>query len=351
MKERKRRLAVVGLVAALVAVAAIGGWALLAQQGPDGEIDPIGPSPGTESPGTIAAYEVEIYQGRSDGDERGRCDRVFPVTRVSRGPSPLQVALEELLAGPTPDEEDDGYTSWFSQQTAGTLRSADAEAGVAHVDFFDFSRTIPGASTSCGSAALLAQLDRTVEQFPEVLRAVYSFEGDVEAFYHWLQLAPPEEPSCSAAGGALELQTEPELPEAVRELRLEIARQAVTCDYVDLERLATDFEEDDDFTFSFGDGESAASFWQRQEEEGDRPMRFLAGLLARPYGQLDDGTYVWPSAFAYDDWDAVPEDDREALRPLYGSDDFEGFAEFGAYIGYRIGITPEGDWIFFVAGD
>lgn len=350
MNERKRRLAVAGLVAALVAVAAIGGWALLAQNGPDREIPPIGPSPATASPGPIAAYEVDVYQTRSAGDERGRCDRVVPATRVSRGEDPLQVALEELLAGPTPEEEEDGYTSWFSQRTAGMLRNADVDDGVAHIDFFDFSRIIPGASTSCGSAALLAQLERTAEQFPRVLRAVYSFEGDAEAFYGWLQREAPEEPSCSAAGAPLELDPGSDLPDDVRELRLEIVRQAVTCDYEDLERLATR-DEDGDFTFSFGGGQSAAAFWHRHEEEGGQPMRFLVEVLNRPYAELEDGTYVWPSAFAYDDWADVPEEDREALRPLYGSDDFEGFADFGAYVGYRVGIAPDGDWLYFVRGD
>jgi hypothetical protein len=62
---------------------------------------------------------------------------------------------------------------------------------VAYVDFEDFRRVIPNASASCGSALLLAQLDRTVTQFPTVDRAVYSFEGDADAFYEWLQRSAP----------------------------------------------------------------------------------------------------------------------------------------------------------------
>jgi hypothetical protein len=41
------------------------------------------------------------------------------------------------------------------------------------------------------SAMLLGELDATVTQFPDIDRAIYSFNGDVEAFYGWLQLAPP----------------------------------------------------------------------------------------------------------------------------------------------------------------
>lgn len=61
--------------------------------------------------------------------------------------------------------------------------------------------------------------------------------------------------------------------------------------------------------------------------------------------------YVWPSAFAYDSWDEVPEVDREALRPLYGDDDLESFDRFGGYIGHRVVIREDGTWTAFVAGD
>ena len=47
------------------------------------------------------------------------------------------------------------------------------------------------ASTSAGSALLLAQLDATLTQFPTVEATRYSFDGDQEAFYSWLQLAVP----------------------------------------------------------------------------------------------------------------------------------------------------------------
>jgi len=56
----------------------------------------------------------------------------------------------------------------------------------------NFVREIPNASTSCGSALLLTQLDRTATQFPTVKRTVYSFEGSRHAFYEWLQREAPE---------------------------------------------------------------------------------------------------------------------------------------------------------------
>lgn len=83
-------------------------------------------------------------------------------------------------------------------------------------------------------------------------------------------------------------------------------------------------------------------------------LRYLVELLDRPHAVVEDAEgrqFVWPSAFAYDDWAAVPDEDLEALRPLYGDDDFATFQEFGGYIGYRIGITEAGDWLFFIVGD
>jgi hypothetical protein len=50
---------------------------------------------------------------------------------------------------------------------------------------------IPNASTSCGSAALLAQLDHTLLQFPAIDATIYSINGSPEAFYEWLQYEPP----------------------------------------------------------------------------------------------------------------------------------------------------------------
>jgi Sporulation and spore germination len=96
-------------------------------------------------------------------------------------------ALRQLLAGPTATERGNGYWSFFSDATATMLRGVRIANGVARADFADFSRIIPNASSSSGSAALLAELDATLKQFGTVRTTVYSFNGDVAAFYEWLQ--------------------------------------------------------------------------------------------------------------------------------------------------------------------
>ena len=125
--------------------------------------------------------------------ELGGEDEVHPVNRTTMGSDVVTVAFTELVAGPTADERDEGYSSWFSQETAGVVESVTIGDGVAQVSFdAALPSLIPNASTSAGSLMLLASLDATAEQFPTVDRAVYSLEGDVPAFYEWLQLSPPE---------------------------------------------------------------------------------------------------------------------------------------------------------------
>ena len=105
------------------------------------------------------------------------------------------------------------------------------------------------------------------------------------------------------------------------------------------------------------------------EIEGD-PIDFLKGLSGDPEGQellaileevlnagfvhLEAGTpneiYVWPYFFG------IPLDKLDArqkveLFKIVTAGDLEDMKQFGTYIFYRVGITPEGRWAFFVAGE
>lgn len=135
---------------------------------------------------------VSIYAPRGTSES---CTRVLPLGRTVASPAVLTGAMRALLAGPTAAERARGYSGWFSEKTAGHLRSIRIADGVAYVDFRIFARDIPNASSSCGSALLLAQLEQTAKQFTTVNRAVYSFDGSRRAFYEWLQLdVPPARP-------------------------------------------------------------------------------------------------------------------------------------------------------------
>jgi hypothetical protein len=136
-------------------------------------------------PANTHTFRVSLYFPK--GDAGRNCRSVQALSRVVTGPAFLHETLERLVSGPAVDERKEGYGGWFSKRTRGALRGVILRDGVAEVDFRDLRRLIPNASSSCGSALLLTQLNRTVFQFPNVRRAVYSINGSQRAFLRWLQ--------------------------------------------------------------------------------------------------------------------------------------------------------------------
>lgn len=133
--------------------------------------------PATQPNGT----EVTVFFSRGED--------VVAVTRsVPKTTGVLRAALEQLLAGPTDEERASGLSSWFSSETAGLLSGVTLGSdGRAVVDFGDLRPVIPNASTSAGSAQLLAQLNATVMRFPTVDTVEFRIGGSCEAFFEWLQ--------------------------------------------------------------------------------------------------------------------------------------------------------------------
>jgi len=144
---------------------------------------------GAPSAPVAKPHTVLIYAPRG---VTNNCARVLPLKRVVPAPALLGGAIRALLRGPTKDERVRGYGGLFSAKTAGHLRTVTIARNVAHIDFRNFASDIPNASSSCGSALLLAQLERTARQFPNVKRVVYSFDGSRDAFYGWLQRVAPQ---------------------------------------------------------------------------------------------------------------------------------------------------------------
>ena len=145
-----------------------------------------GPAP-TPAPSPAAEVRVFFVPGGADP-----CGTVSPVVRKVAGPVTAEIALRELLAGPTVEETAVGFTSLFGPATADALLDATVAGGIARVSFRDLRLLLPNASSSCGSAALLAALDATLAQLPGIRGARYSLGGDEAAFYEWLQMAPPD---------------------------------------------------------------------------------------------------------------------------------------------------------------
>jgi hypothetical protein len=201
--RHRHAMTALGVVLAL-ALVLTGVWLVVRSRDGGGTAQPpAGPpasptAPSTREPGGSgggpplpagATMTVTVYFHRGRNADP---DRVVAVRRtVPRTTRVATASLRELLAGPTAAERGAGYWSHFSAATAGMLRSLQISGGVARADFRDFRSVIPNASSSAGSAALLAELDTTLEQFRTVRTTVYSFNGDVAAFYEWLQREPP----------------------------------------------------------------------------------------------------------------------------------------------------------------
>jgi hypothetical protein len=141
-------------------------------------------SEGSASSTTQGSTErVSVFFG---GEIDADCSPVLEFEREVDG-GPVRGAFDALVAGPTAAEEAAGARSMFGPASAGSVRSVSFEDGLLVVDFDDFRDALSNASTSCGSEALLAQLDATAFQFPVVERVEYRLAGSCADFFGWLQ--------------------------------------------------------------------------------------------------------------------------------------------------------------------
>ena len=149
-------------------------------------IDPTDTSgDNTTNQGGLTGPTVEVYFGVATSSNCGdvqahprRLDDDFEIHRQT---------FLQLVAGPTSSEAADGASSFFSSETADVVKSAILTDGLLTVDFTDLRPLIPNASTSCGSEALLAQLNNTAFQFDAVERTRYLLDGSCTDFGNWLQ--------------------------------------------------------------------------------------------------------------------------------------------------------------------
>ena len=174
-------------LALLLAVSVVAGGCGAPAESPEVPT-PSASATATPPPAPTGTGEVRLFFTAAGVDP---CGNVAPVVRRDVAPEPA-AALAALLAGPTAEESAAGYTSLFGPATADALLGVELADGIARVSFTDLRPLIPNASSSCGSASLLAALDATLAQFEGIRAARYSFGGDEAAFYEWLQMAPPD---------------------------------------------------------------------------------------------------------------------------------------------------------------
>jgi len=175
------------------------------------------------------------------------------------------------------------------------------------------------------------------------------------------QPGPNSDPARSQTGfgddeGDLEILYDTEiLPVPVkrmRELIMEAARSG------DMEELRVLMGTGNSITqLAFGDIEGDPIEYLRSgagDEEGHEMLAILLEVMEAGYVRFDVGTsnelYVWPYFYAIALETLTPKQ-RVELFKLVTAGDYEDMLSFGAYIFFRVGITPEGRWLFFVAGD
>ncbi len=116
------------------------------------------------------------------------CGVVFGVERPVAKDASYKDVLDELFKGPTTAEKNDGYSSFFSNATEGSVKSVKVVGSTAYVDMKDLRNIIPNASSSCGSAEFFAQVGETLKHDRRITKVIYAIEGDPAVFYEWVQL-------------------------------------------------------------------------------------------------------------------------------------------------------------------
>lgn len=90
------------------------------------------------------------------------------------------------------------------------------------------------------------------------------------------------------------------------------------------------------------------------DEDGIEILAILLDIISTGFVHVGQGTademYVWPY-FAEKSITTLSPPEKVELLRIVTAGDFSDMLEFGGYNFYRIGITPDGQWKFFVAGD
>lgn len=144
------------------------------------------------------------------------------------------------------------------------------------------------------------------------------------------------------------------LPSAVQRTRQRILDAARSGDPEALRPLIESFEEPPMVQF---DGQTDAIrdlVAASGDPEGREILAILIEILQAGFVHLDPGTrnevYVWPY-FAHMALDNLSPEQMVELFTIVTAYDLEEMRNFGAYNFYRAGIAPDGQWVYFVAGD
>lgn len=152
--------------------------------------------------------------------------------------------------------------------------------------------------------------------------------------------------SGDCAGASVDPSSPPadDLSGPVAELRARLIGLAQACDFEGLAEATGE-----DFTFSFGASEDPAAYWRDLEANGTPITAILIHLLDMDHAVEEGPEFtVWPAVFV------LGEDASEAqwtqVEAIHTAEEIAGYRQDG-YLGWRTGITADGEWQYLVAGD
>ena len=150
------------------------------------------------------------------------------------------------------------------------------------------------------------------------------------------------------------LRSEADMPEPVRETRrrlMDVARSG------DIEQLRPLMEaQPEPPSVSFGEPGDPIEYLKQlsADADGREVLAILLEVLESGFVHVAPGTpeelFVWPY-FAQFPLEALTPGQIVELFTLLTAADLEDMKSFGGYTFFRVGIAPDGRWMFFVAGD
>ncbi len=155
---------------------------------------------------------------------------------------------------------------------------------------------------------------------------------------------------------AVEILTDlSQLPESARRMRELIVEAATTGDPEKLRSLLGSGPTATQLAFTQIDSDPVDYLRSVSGDgEGQEILAILIDLLSTGFVRVEAGTanetYIWPY-FAALPLDALTAPQKVELLRLVTAGDVEDMKAYGAYNFYRVGISPDGEWRFFIAGD
>ncbi len=145
------------------------------------------------------------------------------------------------------------------------------------------------------------------------------------------------------------------LPVPVARLRQQIIDAAATGDPEKLRPIIDANDPPPQLSLDQVDGDPIAFLKSSSGDQGGREiLAILTEVLEAGFVHVNVGSpdemYVWPY-FAYYPVDKLTPPQLVELFKLVYAGDYEDMKAYGTYLYYRVGISPDGQWKFFVAGE